>query len=388
VIRLTLALYLTCLGVAQAAPYLPATGGQVLQAVPKRGDPQQQQLLLLKARLKAAPRDLASATAVARAYITAGRREADPRFYGYAQAALAPWWQEAAPPAEVRLLRATLRQATHQFGPALDDLTKLVRSEPANAEAWLTMATVQTVTGEYAAAIASCQALARLALSTVSAACLANPYAATGQAQRALSLLSAEMARAEREPEMQAWLAGIQGELSARLGDVAGAQRFYRIALAAAPDDSYLLGAYADLLLDQGRFSEVLQLMEAHDRVDALLLRRALALQALGDRVALAKAVAELEARFSAAARRGDAVHEREQARFVLQLKGDSGKAIELARHNWQVQKEVADARILLEAALAAKRPEAAQAAREWIAKHGMQDVVLNRLVKAAGGPI
>jgi predicted Zn-dependent protease len=375
------------MGAAQAAPYLPSDGGQVLQAVPKRSDPQQQRLLVLKAQLKADPRDVGVAAALAQAYIAAGRRDADPRFYGYAQAALAPWWQAATVPGEIRLLRATLRQATHQFGPAMDDLQALVREQPENAQAWLTLATVQSVTGDYRAAQESCSRLSGLAPAAVMSACLANPYAATGRAAEAAGMLKAHEHAAIGDPATRAWLAGMQGELAARMGDYQAAQRYYRLALDTDPGDSYVLGAYADMLLDQGRHREVADLLKAHDRIDALLLRRALALQALGsDRDALGRAVAELDARFAAAARRGDAVHEREQARYLLHLKRDPVRALALARHNWQVQKEVPDARILLEAAAAAQQAGAGQPVRDWIRANRVQDVVLERLAKRAGG--
>ena len=108
--------------VAQAAPYIPSSGMQVIETLPRRGDPVQQQLRSLRAELNARPTDIALATSVAQRYISLGRSETDPRYLGYAQAALAPWWSQAAPPPQVRLLRATLLQSTHQFGPALADL--------------------------------------------------------------------------------------------------------------------------------------------------------------------------------------------------------------------------------------------------------------------------
>jgi tetratricopeptide (TPR) repeat protein len=341
--------------------------------------------MLLKARLKAAPQDASAAAALAQLYIGAGRREADPRFYGYAQAALAPWWREAAPPPSIRLLRATLLQATHQFDAARADLQALVRGDPGNGQAWLTLATVQTVTGDYRQAIASCRQLERLVSAAVAAACLSGPQAATGRAASAAALLDAQRRQVD-DPALLAWLAGIQGELAARLGNYEQAGAHYRAALAADPADSYVLGAYADMLLDLGRFDEVDSLLAPHGRNDALLLRRALALRGAGrDRPALERAVAELDARFAAAARRGDAVHQREQARFALHLKQDVAAAMALAQRNWRVQKEVADARILLEAAAASGEPANARPVLDWLRQHRLQDVALERLAARLG---
>ena len=108
--------------------------------------------------------------------------------------------------------------------------------------------------------------------------------------------------------------------------------------------DPYLLGAYADFLLDQDRPGEVLALLDDETRIDPLLLRLALAERRLGAE-ALGAHVALLQARFDAARRRGDSVHLREEARFTLHLLDRPGAALELARRNWATQREPADAR-------------------------------------------
>jgi hypothetical protein len=63
---------------------------------------------------------------------------------------------------------------------------------------------------------------------------------------------------------------------------------------------------------------------------------------------------AELAARFDATRRRGDTVHRREEARYALEVENDPARALGLARANFAVQKEPADARLLADAARAA----------------------------------
>ena len=60
-----------------------------------------------RAALARAPGNLALALQVARRYSELGRVTGDPRYSGYAQAALLPWWDQAEPPRDVLLLRAT-----------------------------------------------------------------------------------------------------------------------------------------------------------------------------------------------------------------------------------------------------------------------------------------
>ena len=130
--------------------------------------------------------------------------------------------------------------------------------------------------------------------------------------------------------------------------------------------DHYLLGAYADFLLDQGRAQDVVALLQRETRSDGLLLRLTLAEQAL-HAPASQDHTAELAARFTASRERGTPVHLREEARFTLALLQDSRAALLLAQNNWKIQKEPSDARLLLECAWAAGNRHAAKPVLEWL---------------------
>jgi predicted Zn-dependent protease len=362
-----------------AAPYTPASGAEVVATLPRRADTRA--LQALRAQLATEPRNAALAADLAQRYIVLGRAQADPRYYGHAQAALTPWWHEAAPPPAIRLLRATLLQNAHHYREALADLDALTQQDPGNAQAWLTRATVLAVTGAHARASASCAHLAKLADELATAACLAGAAAPAPQQAAAERLLGLALARTGTvPPDELAWGLTLWAELATRRGDTDAAATRYRAALASAPGDQYLLGAYADFLLDLGRPSAALALVDNYARSDALLLRRALALKQLGQTARLRADLAELAARFDAALRRGDRVHQREQARYTLHLLGDARAALALARENWDVQKEPADARILLEAALAAHDTAAAQPVLQWLTHSGLHDAALTAL--------
>lgn len=366
----------------QAAPYTPASGSAVIERLPRRTDPAQQELGALRAQLAARPGDLALATSVARQHIATARRETDPRYFGYAQAALAPWWSQPAPPPAVRLLRATLLQSTHHFPEAMRDLDAVVAAEPDNPQAWLTRATVQTVRGDYDAATASCARLSRITAQLISTTCIASIGAMTGRAAASESLLDITLGRnADADPEQQVWSLTLLAEIAERRGEAALAEARYRRALALSPRDSYLLGAFADFLLDQRRGADVAAMLKDQTRIDGLLLRYALALQQMpGSADALARADAELQARFQAAMQRGDTVHQRERARYELHVRRDHKSALALARQNWAVQKESADMRILLEAAAQAGDKAAAAPVLDWVARHKVEDVAVQRL--------
>ena len=200
-------------------------------------------------------------------------------------------------------------------------------------------------------------------------------------ALRAVGLsLGVNAAEAAREPGVAMWALTLAAETATRLADPSAESWFTR-ALALDSTDPYLLAAWSDWLLDHDRPREVVSLLGAYTRIDPLLLRLALAEQALGD-PALGGHIADLAARFEASRLRGDTVHRREEARFQLALLHRPAQALVLARANWDVQREPADARILLETALAARQPAAADPALVWRQTNGVQDRALDGLAR------
>lgn len=368
---------------APAAPFVPTEDHQVVETLrTKPLDPAWQELRRLRAALLQRPDDVRLAVQLAQRYIEQGRREADPRSLGHAQAVLAPWLVQEPPPPSVLLLRATIRQSQHEFDGALADLQAVLRADPRNAQAWLTAAVVHQVQGRYDEARRHCASLVSLAGALTSAVCFAGSASLDGHAVQSEAMLQAMLARtggltgAERQ-----WAQTLLAEIAERQGHVVQAESSFKAAMESGPHDPYVLAAYADLLLDRGRPREVVALLRGERKADALLLRLVIAEQQL--RMPEAERDREaLRARFEAARRRGDPVHRREEARFMLALGEDAIEAARLATENWRSQREPSDARLLLEAALAAKAPKLARPAVEWFRRHHVEDVRLTPLVE------
>ncbi|CDH44720.1 hypothetical protein [Candidatus Contendibacter odensensis] len=374
--RLLLGILLSIAGPVLATPLTPTDPNQVLERLPLAAtDPVVRELQGLRRQLVAQPDDLDLALQVARRNIEIGRSEADPRYYGYAQAALAPWWEQMPPPPEVLLLRAVLRQNRHDFAGALTDLQQVLVVRPRHAQAWLTQAVIQQVQGEPAAALRSCLALRRLARSLLSNACLSGALGRGGQIEFAYaSLQRALETPAEADAEERLYALTVLAELAEQRGDVSAAEQHFRAALNLGRRSVYLLGAYADFLLDQNHPAAVRDLLRDEQRADNLLLRLALAERRLAD-PAWQRHAEVLEARFAAARQRGDGVHIASEARLRLDLRQQPQEALVLAQRNWaQQQREPQDARLLLEAALAAGQPAAAREVLDWISRVKLED--------------
>jgi hypothetical protein len=174
-------------------------------------------------------------------------------------------------------------------------------------------------------------------------------------------------------------------EMAAR-ADLPEAETHFCDALAIEPDDFYLLGAYADYLLDRDRPAEVETLLTGRENADPLLLRLALAARSQ-NAPSLAARIAQLRDRFEASRMRGDAVHSREEARFALSVLGDPKAALRLATENWRAQKEAADIRILAESAVAANDADTLAVAREWLSATRLEDSRMEKILAAATHP-
>lgn len=374
-------LLLAAAAAASAAPFVPAADDTIVERLPARADPAE------RARRAALARDvhqLPLALDLAQAAIVRARHAGDPRELGAAQAALAPWWQDAQAPAPVRLLRATILQSRHDFAAALVDLDHLASAPatpaPLRAQALLTRASLHQVLGRFDAARSDCDTLQQPAFAALgdglrrtAQACTLELQSLTGDARAARHALDTLAGGAAADP----WLALLRAELAERLGDDAAAQALYTAAGADA--DVYALAAHADWLLDRGRDREALAVLDRGPaQADALLLRRAIAWQRLGDGRATA-AAADLRERFAAVRLRGDAPHLREEARLALAIDRDPARALALARQQWALQKEPADAVLLLRAARAAGQDVGRELAA-WLPDPARADVRLASL--------
>ncbi len=388
----TTALFVLSTGLSQAAPYVPGSDLTVLEQLatrPGEAVRSTQSSRAMRALLARDPTNVDLAVRVAQVYVSRARAESDPRFLGQAQAALGAWWALNEPPVPVLLLRATIRQSNHDFTRAQRDLEQAVKREPGNAQAWLTLATVQQVSGNPAAALASCAKLVPITLKLISVTCAAGVDGAMGKAAAAYDALDAAVADASGGANRAApisvrtWAITLQAELAERLARPQVADRLYRASLALDPDDAYTVAAYSDFLIDAGRPAEVLALIPATTRADILLLRRAIAAR-LGGAPDAAKVADELGQRFAASRARGDRVHLREEARYTLIFRNAPAEALALAADNWRVQKEPLDARIALEAALAARQPKAAIEVLAWLERSKLQGEKLTQLAALA----
>lgn len=390
--RCASALFVIFASGALAAPYRPQSDSEIVETLPAGTAPAADRATrALRAAVARDPNNLDLALRLAGLYVTRARIDSDPRQLGRAEAALAPWWNTADSPVPVLVLRATIEQSNHVFADARTHLERALAQQPANAQARLTLATVQQVTGDFPGAAESCARLADVAAAIVAVTCQASVDGLTGRAAQAYDALDRVLAPSAARKDsasvgLRSWATTLQAEIAERLDRLEDADRLYRASRALDPHDAYTIAAYADFLLDQQRYAEVIDLIPGDTPVDTLLLRRVQAAARSGAADA-ADTADDLAQRFAALRARGDRVHLREEARYTLEILRAPDAALALAVENWRVQKEPLDARIALEAALAAHRPQAAREVLQAIASTHLEGARIAELAREARGP-
>lgn len=378
-------------------PYTPRSDDTVIAHVSPRATTGPSALRDLRREIESDPSNVELAVTYARRAIVLGREQADPRYFGYAEAVLAPWWQQPAPPTAIRYQRAVLRQRRHDFTGALDDLDALLQQNPRDAEARLSRAVIHQVQGRPLLAQNDCAALIGGASLLTVTICLAASGGVGGHAAQRYPTLVAVLATpagADAPTEERRWATTVAAELAARLRRRDEAEAWFAQAWTLAErdgvDDVYLQAAWADFRLEQDDAIAVVARLSGRS-ADASLLRLAIAEKRLADAGNASylpqwKAHADqLARRFQSARARGEDAHGREEAMFALHLRGNANAALGHALRNWQNQREPADARILLEAALAAHNSATVANVRDWLLETGLEDPELRKLAGITG---
>ncbi len=305
-------------------------------------------------------------------------RDGDARYIGFAQGALEPWRDNPQPPLAIWLLRGRILQTQHQFAAAGTDLDRLLATHRDAVEGMLLSADAWRRAGDIGRARARCAGVALAGYPIPALHCAGDILMSLGEPEQAFATLSqVHEGPAHGPPPLQQWMLTVAAEAAAAAGKVHEELELYQRALAIPGATIALHASHADLLLAQGRPKEALVALTSAPApdTDALLLRRAIAAKRLdhADRHALRD---RLSGRFAEAERLGTAaLHWREQAMFALRVADDPDTALAYAKQNWAVQKGPEDASLLLEAARAAGRPEAAEIIYGWREQQRQQDI-------------
>lgn len=367
-------------------PYIPADNGQVLETLPRAVLAGRDEITRLRQQLSSDPDNAELAADVAQRYEQLGKRGGGPRYFGYARAAISPWWQAELPPTEVLRVRAKLKENNHDYRGALADIEALIAQSPEDPQAWVERVNLLRVQGQYDRAWQATEEFTEFAEGTAGVFSRAPLLAVTGNAAEAAARLDQAIpVTRDNLPDALPWMLTLRAEIARAMGNHKLAESHYQAAIEADPNYGAALRAYADFLLDRDQADRVLALIADDQGNDLLndngLLLAATLAAAQTDDPRAQEFQQELRDRFRETRLRGDLPHGRYESRFALQLESDSQRALKLALDNWDNQKEARDSRNVLEAALAAGRAEAAAPVVEFLEEAGTEDVDLQQFI-------
>ncbi len=369
---ITTLVFASSLGVAAPQDFAPTNDSMVVEVLPGRVKP-------VAITTLTTPEAAAQS---AKQLITLARTNADPRYLGRAQAALAPWWGKSDAPPTLAILQATIEQSRHEFSAARTTLQAALKRDPSQAQGWLTLATLERVAAQYGAADAACTRVASSGAALYAAACQLETASLQGSFALARTGFS-QLQKQTSDASTKAWLLSLLAESEERAGLDAAAQKAYQTSLLLA-DDGYTALALADLLLRTAQPDAALKVLAKQTSSDSVMVRRTYAYKQLGD--ARWNALwTELRERFSALDARGDdpRTHARELALVALWLEANPAKAWTAAQTNLQIQKEPLDWWLALGSADAAGRKDDVAAIQKQLQSTGLRDARLARWVPA-----
>jgi tetratricopeptide (TPR) repeat protein len=316
-------------------------------------------------------------TTVVQQAILLARQTADPRYLGQAQALMGSQWNNQQASHEVMALQATIEQSRHEFDNARQTLQKALKKPAAShAQAWLTLASIERVQGNYTASTNACQSITDSAAQLYLHACLLETSSLLGQWEAARQGYNT-LLREARQSAQQAWLLSLLAENELRSGQKAIALQLFSRSLS-LDNDGYTALIFADTLLADQQAGPALAILETQPNSDAVLIRRAYAYKILKDS-RFAAVDTELTRRFAAAHQRGNNIgHTREQALHALYVLGDAKTALTLAQINLKLQREPIDWWIAVQSAQQSGAFQEKIQLLQAAAKTGLKDVRLN----------
>ena len=303
------------------------------------------------------------------ALLATAARTGDARLAARAEAMLGRFpTADRAAPAVVKA-RAFAAQHRHDFVGALKLLDGLLARQPRDGEARLSRAQIRLVQGDLTGARADCTALALGIDADSGLLCIAALSLRTGDYAGAADLIDRLLSQSSMDPALARYVLVTRGEIASRAGDT-DADRWFEQALALDPADVRTLAAFARHLRSRGQYRRAVVLLATAPDTDGLRLQLALAAHA----ASLPQAAALVESqgrRYALAHAVGAQPEMRDEAEFLLSLRGDAQAALALAQRNFRAQRDYEDVDILRRAAVAAHRMDVVAMLDRWsVSRH------------------
>ncbi len=251
---------------------------------------------------------------------------------------------------------AWLAQAEHNFDQSLSYLKKVLETQPRDQQAWLMKASIEAVIGEHERSRKSCSRLAKIGAALTALACKASVATEPNETSRLLRGLEASTALFH-DSDLSPWVYSVMADLAVKTKKWAQANEYFATSLR-LKNSVQVRSAFANALLEQGKFHEVRELITTLETAPALVVARMRALQGLGENID--ELVLQFDREFKSWFDSEDYAHAREMAIFYFEIKADVQTACQLAQANFRYQREPEDLELLQRCSSSSQQKDAA----------------------------
>ncbi len=180
-----------------------------------------------------------------------------------------------------------------------------------------------------------------------------------------------------------AWAYATLAEMAERKYDLGAAKSYYKKSLTIKANDHPSRIAYADILLAENNYDEVLSLTKDYLDNDLLMLRYVRALNIQGDK-RTSDHFCELKRRVLNYTDNNRHLHYDLLAEYYLYFSADFEQSLQWARRHWQQQKTPRDARLLANVAIQAVDNKSLDEIQHWHTTYQVEDKGYEHLIKSS----
>ena len=282
-----------------------------------------------------------------RTLVVSFRETGDDRHLDEAWTLLTPALESASADPQTLITAAFVAQSRHEFDYAVRLISKALAINDNNDEGWLLLASIQLVLGDVESAAMACRQL-RNVPPLVLLTCKARVALASGNHHVAFARLDGILTVAGSQglsSELLAWSYSVAGDLAVASGEAQQAVGLYQHALGLA-ERTQVRAALVDVLLNEGRYEDAWQTLDAGAPALPLLVRRLIAARRLDRMDELERVLAKVEKEFAVWITNEDWLHAREMTRFFIDVVDRPELARRLALINVSLQREPEDLRL------------------------------------------
>lgn len=365
-------------GIVFGVAYIPDNGNEIIVILDKTS--QRSRFENLNLQLQKNKHNPVKLVSILQDTIQYGKSISDPRYIGFVSS-FVDSYLKTNNNIKFKVLKASILQHGHQFSKALNLLNSIIKTDPAITNARLLRASILQVQAKYASARQDCYSLLGKTSHLVTISCIAQIDGLTKDTKQSYSALKSIINRNTQNQSSTelSWSYDILAQLARQLGNNEQAEQHFKEGLILSPDNVPLLNAYADLLISDKKFNKVMKLLRYKNQNFTILLRLAIT-EKLSSNKILYKT--QFLSRLHKMQATSDFTHLREIAAFYLFVEDDIKQALSYATRNWELQKELYDAQLLLNCAIKNQNLDSAQSVIKWYVDNSIFDVRINNIIR------